>query len=178
MSHQENTTPQWIKNKRRKARKLAADKVMNQVKRINQEQFAENMRFAPTRAEAKMHNAMIDVLKDTSTEVLIQQVIGPFIADMRVKNLIIEIDGSSHNGKDAYDARRTRYIQNYGYRVIRFTNQEVLSNAVECAKHIRSLTEPHQYKSDKARITYCPPSTSFPNMHKSKKRHFIIGWSA
>lgn len=172
------TTPSWIKNKREKNRKIAADKVLNQVKRINQDQFAENMRFAPTRAEAKMHNAMIDVLKDTSTEVLIQQVIGPFIADMRVKNLIIEIDGSSHNCKDAYDARRTRYIQNCGYRVIRFTNQEVLSNAIECAKHIRSLTEPHQHKSETVRITYCPPSTSFPNMHKSKKRHFIIGWSA
>lgn len=178
----DKTTPSWIKNKRA-ANKLLAKKKFEQLpaeykERINKDKFAEKMRFAPTQCEAKMHNAMIEVLKDTKTEVSIQHVIGPYIADMKVKNLVIEIDGASHLGNEAYDARRTSYIQNNGYRVVRFTNREVLSDAIGCAKHIRSLTEPHQHRDEEVKITYCPPSRSIPNPHKSKKRHFIIGWSA
>jgi very-short-patch-repair endonuclease len=40
--------------------------------------------------------------------------------------LIIEVDGGQHS--DATDAGRTRLIQEEGYRVIRFWNNEVLGN--------------------------------------------------
>jgi|SRR5882762_3723262 len=182
MGIQKKTTPSWIRNKRAANKKLAQkkfDQLPDSCKeKLNKEKFAEKMRFAPTLCEAKLHNAVIEVLKDTKTEVSIQHVIGPYIADMKVKNLIVEIDGFSHVGQEAYDTRRTSYIQNNGYRVVRFTNREVLSNAIDCAKHIRSLTEPHQHRDEEVKITYCPPSRSFPNNHKKTKRHFIIGWSA
>ena len=35
-------------------------------------------------------------------------------------------DGPTHEGRETYDANRTKHIQNRGYRVIRFSNAEVL----------------------------------------------------
>jgi very-short-patch-repair endonuclease len=40
--------------------------------------------------------------------------------------LIVEVDGGQH--AEAVDARRTRFLEAKGYRVIRFWNNEVLSN--------------------------------------------------
>ena len=42
--------------------------------------------------------------------------------------LVIEIDGSSHDQTVAYDDVRTRYIEDMGFRVIRFSNEDVREN--------------------------------------------------
>jgi very-short-patch-repair endonuclease len=42
--------------------------------------------------------------------------------------LIIEIDGDSHNNKRKYDKNRNDYLVVSGYRVIRFTNEQVEEN--------------------------------------------------
>ncbi len=39
--------------------------------------------------------------------------------------LAIEIDGSSHIGKENYDTYRQEAIENYGVTFIRFTNKEI-----------------------------------------------------
>ena len=39
------------------------------------------------------------------------------------------IDGDTHGGQVEYDARRTRFLEQQGYRVIRFTNAEVMGHA-------------------------------------------------
>ena len=39
-----------------------------------------------------------------------------------------EVDGDSHAGRESYDAARTVALEARGYRVIRFTNHEVLTN--------------------------------------------------
>jgi len=59
-----------------------------------------------------------------------QKVIGPYIADFssREPMLVIEIDGDTHAGQEAYDRSRTVYFEEQGYRVIRFTNRDVLTN--------------------------------------------------
>jgi very-short-patch-repair endonuclease len=55
---------------------------------------------------------------------------GPFIVDFicRETKLIIEIDGQSHDASEDYDRRRTATLERLGYRVIRFSNEEVLGN--------------------------------------------------
>ena len=40
--------------------------------------------------------------------------------------LIIEIDGSSHIGKEAYDAYRQKRLEDLGYTIIRFSEGEVI----------------------------------------------------
>ena len=54
--------------------------------------------------------------------------IGPFICDFvsRSAKLIIEVDGGQHGWRTDEDAVRTRYLEDRGYRVIRFWNSDVL----------------------------------------------------
>ncbi len=42
--------------------------------------------------------------------------------------LVIELDGDTHAGQEKYDARRTRFLEEQGYHVVRFTNTDVISN--------------------------------------------------
>jgi very-short-patch-repair endonuclease len=42
--------------------------------------------------------------------------------------LVIELDGAVHNQQADYDAARTERLHHLGYRVIRFRNQEVISD--------------------------------------------------
>jgi very-short-patch-repair endonuclease len=55
-----------------------------------------------------------------------------FIADFYCAKakVCIEIDGDTHAEADQaeYDAERTRLLEQYGYRVIRFANAEVMDN--------------------------------------------------
>ena len=57
-------------------------------------------------------------------------VLDPFIADFAARShrLVIEVDGDSHANTEAYDAARTAELESRGWRVIRFTNREVLDN--------------------------------------------------
>lgn len=59
-----------------------------------------------------------------------QQRLGPFIADFACQSarLVIEVDGDSHAAQIDYDARRTEFLAREGYRVLRFTNREVMNN--------------------------------------------------
>ncbi|MEH6661951.1 MAG: DUF559 domain-containing protein [Parasphingorhabdus sp.] len=59
-----------------------------------------------------------------------QMPVGPYYADFlcRELGLIIEIDGYSHETQQGYDAKRTSDLVEHGYKVIRFTNDDVLNN--------------------------------------------------
>jgi very-short-patch-repair endonuclease len=59
-----------------------------------------------------------------------QVVLAPYIADFasRSARLVIELDGDTHAGREGYDAARTKALQERGYRVLRFTNSDVMTN--------------------------------------------------
>ncbi|MCL5436225.1 MAG: DUF559 domain-containing protein [Patescibacteria group bacterium] len=61
-----------------------------------------------------------------------QVIIGEYIVDFccNEKKLIIELDGSQHNDetKRKYDMNRSKYLASFGYRVLRFWNNDVDSN--------------------------------------------------
>ncbi|WP_156421082.1 endonuclease domain-containing protein, partial [Sphingopyxis sp. H077] len=59
-----------------------------------------------------------------------QQRLGPFVADFACQSarLAIEVDGDSHAHQIEYDARRTEFLMREGYRVLRFTNLDVMDN--------------------------------------------------
>jgi very-short-patch-repair endonuclease len=58
-----------------------------------------------------------------------QELIGRYIVDFvsHDTRLIIELDGGQHTTQVAYDAERTRWLNSRGYRVIRFWNNQVLT---------------------------------------------------
>jgi very-short-patch-repair endonuclease len=39
--------------------------------------------------------------------------------------LVVELDGTAHNGREAYDRERSRIFESFGVAVLRFTNDEV-----------------------------------------------------
>jgi very-short-patch-repair endonuclease len=63
--------------------------------------------------------------------------------------LVIELDGDSHAQQTDYDTERTRWLQEQkGYRVIRFTNEDVHRNV----EAVVELTMPHRTPPDTAGI--------------------------
>jgi len=91
-------------------------------------EHAKKMRNQPTEAEAMLWNALSNKNLD-GFKFRRQHIIGEFIADFIClkKNLIVEVDGNIHQLPDnkKSDAERTQWLEQQGYRVIRFTNDEV-----------------------------------------------------
>ena len=56
--------------------------------------------------------------------------IGRYIADFTCHEarLIIEIDGGQHDPSESDEIERTQVLEHQGYRVLRFWNNEVLTN--------------------------------------------------
>ena len=56
-----------------------------------------------------------------------QHPIGPFIVDFCcvAHKLVVEIDGPSHDAQAEYDEARTARLVEQGYKVVRFTNEQV-----------------------------------------------------
>ena len=59
-----------------------------------------------------------------------QKIIGNYIVDFYCVNcqVVIEIDGTSHDDKEEYDATRDDYLVSLGLTVIHITAKEVLQN--------------------------------------------------
>lgn len=62
-----------------------------------------------------------------------QRIIGNYIVDFYVKalGLVVEIDGSSHDNKQAYDDARQAYLESFGLKVFRCTDFDVKKNINE-----------------------------------------------
>jgi very-short-patch-repair endonuclease len=74
-----------------------------------------------------------------------QHPIGIYIADFychKIK-LVIEVDGSMHNKKEIkeFDERRENDLKNWGYNVIRFSNEHVLKERESALAQIHSTVE-------------------------------------
>ena len=72
-----------------------------------------------------------------------QHPIGKFIVDFVCleKKIVIEIDGVQHNENIDYDLKRTKWLEDEGYKVIRFWNNEVLKNIESVLEVIYKETE-------------------------------------
>jgi very-short-patch-repair endonuclease len=75
-----------------------------------------------------------------------QHPIGSFIVDLCCieRGLVAELDGSQHAERSAADVRRTKILERCGYRVLRFWDNEVLSNLDGVLERISdALEDPH-----------------------------------
>ena len=89
---------------------------------------ARSLRSTPTDAEALLWHHLRD-RRMANQKFRRQRPIGPYFADFASleAKLIVELDGGQHTEAVAYDENRTRFIEAQGYRVLRFWNQEVLT---------------------------------------------------
>ncbi|MEO8795555.1 MAG: DUF559 domain-containing protein, partial [Daejeonella sp.] len=104
---------------------------------------AKEMRHTPTEAENELWQNLR--AKQTGFKFRRQHPILDYIADFICieQKIIVEVDGGYHSGIDQIesDKSRTEALKEFGYRVIRFTNKEVLSNPTLVVKKIKSLCE-------------------------------------
>lgn len=70
---------------------------------------------------------MWDVLVEMGIDFLYQCVIYPYYGDFLLweYGIIFELDGSFHNGRDEWDDRRSKFIEDTGLEVRRIENREV-----------------------------------------------------
>jgi very-short-patch-repair endonuclease len=90
---------------------------------------ARAMRLAPSKAEQKLwwhlrHRVV------TPSHFRRQVHLGRYIVDFASHSLriVIELDGGQHAEQIERDAKRTKFLESEGYRVLRFWNNEVLGN--------------------------------------------------
>lgn len=90
---------------------------------------ARTLRQSMTKAETLLWNYLRRVELSRS-HFRRQTPIGQFIVDFacRAAKLVVEVDGSAHDSSEARerDAQRDRWLADNGFRVLRFTNAEVL----------------------------------------------------
>lgn len=67
--------------------------------------------------------------------------VGPYFVDfLSVRaGLVIEVDGGQHDADAAYDARRTVVLNQQGFRVERFWNDDVLTNLDGVLQRVAAL---------------------------------------
>ena len=84
-----------------------------------------------------------------------QKVINRHIADFASNDprLIIELDGNTHANQAGYDAERTRDLEAQGYRVVRFTNVDVVQNMDGILHRLGEIVET---------LHHAPPPTPSP----------------
>ena len=99
--------------------------VVKRVPEISTER-ARALRSAATPAERTLWR----YLRGGEAKFTRQFPIGPFIADFacRSARLVVELDGRSHDATADYDARRDAYLRTAGWRVLRFSNQQVMES--------------------------------------------------
>ena len=96
--------------------------------RIN---LARGLRRQQTLAERVLWNKLRN-LQLEGTKFRRQQPIGDYILDFvnLESKLVVEIDGGQHNHKQIRekDEQRTKWLESEGYRILRFWNNDVLTN--------------------------------------------------
>ncbi|MDD7884573.1 DUF559 domain-containing protein [Flavivirga sp. 57AJ16] len=110
---------------------------------------AKEMRANPTQAEAVLWEQLRN--KNLGAKFRQQHLIGDYIVDFVClkKRLIIEVDGKIHESQIEEDAKRTEILENDYYKVIRFTNEEVLGNIESVLENIKKeLAERESIQSD------------------------------
>ena len=91
------------------------------------QEAASSLRDAMTPAESRLWEA-VRARRLGGLRFRAQHPVGPFILDFYCPacKLAVELDGSVHDGREEQDAARTAHLAAYGYRVLRFTNGEVM----------------------------------------------------
>ena len=104
--------------------------------------FAKELRKNMTKEERHL---WYDFLRNYPIKFTRQKVLGKYIADFYCAkaNLVIELDGSQHYEDEALinDQKRTKYLEQYGIKVIRILNLDVLRNFEGVCMHIDNTVQ-------------------------------------
>jgi very-short-patch-repair endonuclease len=104
------------------------------------QQVARVMRREMTPAETMLWQALKG-RRLSSLRFRAQHTVGQFVLDFYcpICKLAVEIDGVVHQGRETQDLARTQHLEAHGYHVIRFYNNEVLSDLPSVLEAILTL---------------------------------------
>ena len=121
---------------------------------LNQRTRARKLRIDITDAEKKLWAGLRD-RQLCGAKFRRQHPIGHFITDFCCveRGLVVELDGGQHAEQVAADRARTDFLESRGYRVLRFWNNDVLTNHAGVIERIgEALESPHPSLSHRARV--------------------------
>jgi very-short-patch-repair endonuclease len=97
-----------------------------------------------------------------------QSPVGPYKPDILCfsERLVVEVDGDTHTSTADEDTHRSRFLARQGYRVIRFTNADVMSNLDGVIAQL-SLSLREREGAPKAREGEGDPALSSPSTSHS-----------
>ncbi|MGO4407072.1 endonuclease domain-containing protein [Bosea sp. RAF48] len=102
-------------------------------------QFARQLRQSSTRQEdalwSLLRNRQLDGLKFRRQVPLLGYTVDFICID---RKLIVEIDGRQHSWERDYDAARTAEIERHGFKLVRFSNAEVMDSRDDVLATIRT----------------------------------------
>ena len=104
---------------------------------ITKTQFAKELRQNPTNAE-KLFWWHVSNRQFQGAKFKRQVPMGNYIVDFVCHDMkvIVELDGGQHALQEQQDRMRTNELQNQGYQVIRYWNNDVLSNIEGVMKNL------------------------------------------
>ena len=99
--------------------------------------LAKNLRNNPTKEEKKLWYSF---LRKYPIKFSRQKVLGKYIVDFYCAEakLVIELDGSGHYSEEGieYDKERTKFLEEYGLKIIRIPNKEIHKNLIGVCEFI------------------------------------------
>ncbi len=106
-------------------------------------QRARRLRRDATEAEKRLWRRLREAFPEAKFRR--QSPVGPYVADFLSfrHRLVIEVDGGQHALQAERDSRRSQFLRNQGYQVMRFWNNEVMENADGVLQAIGGALRPH-----------------------------------
>lgn len=108
--------------------------------------FARENRKNPTLAEKVLWNYLRG--KALGVKFLRQHILGDYIGDFVATDikLVIEVDGGYHSQylQQQKDNDRSEFINNMGYEVVRFSNEEIVMDTDRVIRQIKEIIKQKQ----------------------------------
>ena len=119
-------------------------------------EFQRRVRHEPTEPEKKLWSALRN-RQIADAKIRKQTWLCGYLVDFycAAAKLAIEVDGDTHAHQQDYDERRTARLESEGFRVIRFSNDDVMRNLDGVVACVREALDPSPSHS-------AAPSGPFP----------------
>ena len=111
---------------------------------------SRQMRKNPTEEENKLWHILLKHIKPRFTR---QRIFGNYIVDFFCPklNLVVEVDGEQHYLEEnkAYEEKRTAFLENSGYKIIRFYNSDINHHIKDVERTILCVCKERAKELDK-----------------------------
>ncbi|MBT3348849.1 tRNA uridine(34) 5-carboxymethylaminomethyl modification radical SAM/GNAT enzyme Elp3 [bacterium] len=113
---------------------------------------ARELRKKATPAEKKLWEQLLRGRKFQNLRFLRQKPIDNFIVDFYCPELllVLEIDGDIHDFQKKYDQERTEKLSKYGIEVVRYSNDQILSNIKEVSFDLARIVQNRKKQMEKS----------------------------